>query len=105
MHRALRARRTPRLSSLPSENVPLSPRIGAATQRAGLRVDANGDHACAHRIGSEDAQLVSPGREIVAHVRRHTVFNLEDARQAFVIVERAEWMQRGDPRRLDTFLN
>ena len=46
-----------------------------------------------------------PSRQIVADPGRHAIFDLEDAGKALVVVERAERMQRIDPRRLDRLLH
>src|SRR4051812_24374445 len=85
------------ISTLPSKDVPLAARIGAAAQRAGSRVDARGDDAGGHRVRTEDAQLVAPCGELVADARWHAIFDLEHSRKALVVVERAEWVQRVDP--------
>src|SRR3977135_3941579 len=77
----------------PPKDVPLAPRVGAAAQRAGLRVDADGDHARAHPVGAEHLQLVPARREIVADAWRNAIFDLQHARLALVVVERAERMQ------------
>src|SRR5262249_27553756 len=89
--------RRPRAPRSPPEDVALAPRIGSAAQRAGRRIHADGDDARAHGVGAEDLQPVSARGELVADARRHAILDLEDARFARMIVERAERMQRVDP--------
>src|SRR2546423_14807313 len=73
----------------PTEYVAFPTRIGAAAQRARFRVDADGDDARAHGVGTEHAEHVAARSQVVEHLRRHASFDLELARRAVVVVERA----------------
>src|SRR5207302_2323648 len=86
---------------LPTEYVAFPTRIGAAAQRARFRVDADGDDARAHGVGTEHAEHVAARSQVVEHLRRHASFDLEQIGRAHVVVERAVRVIRVEAWRLD----
>src|SRR5260221_10500247 len=89
----------------PSEDVALAPHVGAAAQRAALRIDADGNHAGAHPVRLENFQFVATRNERLAHRVGHAPLDFEEPRLAPVIVERAERMKRVDPRLFNRLLD
>src|SRR5262245_6924241 len=89
---------------LPAECVALAPQVGSAAQRPGLRIDARGDDSGRHSARRRGLGFVSGPPELFEGRRVESLLDLEHARLAPVIFERAEGMEGIEARRLDRFL-